>query len=366
MKITCDPRKVRAAAQCVSYFFSSSGGSEYDLAILKLTEAGVTLTVDSGSCYVSTLISPYKVEGEGEVVVPISSKIFLDISRALRGHEVVFEHDSETGLLTVETDRAKWTLPFGLFSFSDTTDDFKKGFDLNIAELEDCLKTLRPYVGTDTGRPSLMAVHFDGKKGRACDGGRYKEYRIQADQPFYIPATYIDSFARLLKRMDSLVDTVRTEVGENWVRFTVGPLKIQLAQPSFPFPDLETVLVKPMKSQVPSLLKVFRNDFLAALNEVKVFADPKLPQVHITLQPEKMTVMTERVGGSSAKSEIQIGWAGATREALFDLSHLRELIAGCEEELLEIRLGKDRASFKSPFIVEDSVSWAMLNQMNKL
>lgn len=322
--------------------------------------------VDSGSCFVTTLITPQKSEGEGEVIVPVSSKTFFDISRALRGHEAIFEHDEETGLLNVSTDRAHWTLPFGLFSFSDVSDDFEPSFPIDIVDMESCLKTLRPYVGADTGRPSLMAVHFDGTKARACDGARYKECRISTPESFYIPANYIDPLARLLKRLRPVADTLSVEVGKTWVRLSVDSFTVQLAQPSFPFPDLETVLVRPMKSQVPSLLKVFRNDFLASLNEVRVFADPKLPQVKLVMEPDKMTITTDRVGGSSAKSEIQIGWGEKPREALFNLNQLRELLSGCEEELLEIRLGKDRASFKSPFIIEDGTTWAMLNQMNKL
>src|SRR5690606_31386022 len=142
---------IRAAAQCLAYFFSTSAGSEYDKVFLELSENGLSLTVDTGSSVVTTTIRTGDVTTGEAVAIPVPSKVFLDVSKALKGENTTLSYSEDAGVLKVETEQAEWDIPFSLATRTQVQDDFSTGFSVPSADLESCLKSLRPYVGSDTG-----------------------------------------------------------------------------------------------------------------------------------------------------------------------------------------------------------------------
>ncbi|MCW4026514.1 MAG: hypothetical protein NWE76_03390 [Candidatus Bathyarchaeota archaeon] len=364
MKFTLERKHLRGALDKLVGFIPPGSNEEHNTVSLLLVEGQGFWTLDMATegsdASFQTALPAQDVEesSDGDEVL-IYGKLLIDIAKRAHSDTITFDVNFDEGFLEIVAGDTRWRTPFLIRSIT-RNEPAKETSRVSSDYLSEVLSKTKHAVGGDSGRPYLMILEISGNLVQACNGVTYHELAIESDMNLSLRAGIVVSLLQLLKSWDGEI-----VIGENDEYYTlqVNSDLLTLSKPKSNFPDLHAMLVKPMKSQVPSLLKVDKKVLRGALEEVKLLSSSDLPCVDMTMTENSVLLKCSRKNGAESTAKIPAYWSGPVREATFEIAALQDLISSVEDDKLELRFGKDGKSANSPMVVEGDGSWLMLNQM---
>lgn len=269
---------------------------------------------------------------------------------------------SADGTLELVSGKYKWREPMPSVVNKSITLPSKPVATFNVYPILTAFNTVKYAIDSESVRPSLFMIDVVDGRVRACNGFQYHEVdtKIQ-DLTFSIPGGLVDGFISVLRYFDGDVDLYSDDAN---FYFRNGSDTISVRKLQLGFPDLDRLLVRPLRSAVPALLQVRKSDLVKALRQVRRVADDNYPYVELHLTQKEVLLRCTSKMGSDVVSQIEGKWAAKPRVATFNVRHLANTIDSLHDGVIEIRFGADTKTKKSPLVVEGVGTWTMLNQMN--
>lgn len=217
-------------------------------------------------------------------------------------------------------------------------------------------------VDYDSVRPALFMVDVIDGRVRACNGFQYHEVDLKIPSlSFSISGGMVDSFCAVLRYFDGNIDFYD---GSDSYFFNSSNTSISVRKLAASFPDLDRLLVRPLKSESPALLQVDKNALINAVKRVKIAIDDSYPYVEVHINKSEVLVRGTQKSGAEAVTSVPADWASKPRIATFNAKYLLQTLGSLSAQNLELRFGADTKSSKSPMVMEGSGTWTMLNQSN--
>ena len=222
--------------------------------------------------------------------------------------------------------------------------------------------TVKYAIDSDSVRPALFMVDVIDGRVRACNGFQYHDVDTKVKGlTFSIPGGMADSFCNVLRYFDGEIDFY---ADDDAYYFKNGGDTISVHKLAAKFPDLDRLLVRPLRSEIPALLQVRHKDIVEAVKRVRLALDENYPYIELHLNKTEVVVRGTQKSGAEAATSIKASWASKPRVATFNVRYLLQTLDSLNAEQLELRFGADTKSKKSPMVMEGSGTWTMLNQSN--
>ena len=231
----------------------------------------------------------------------------------------------------------------------------------NLFFLTSSIAKVRYALDTDSARPALYMVDIENGRVRACNGFQYHEVESDiAGLTCSLPGTLLDNFVKTLRALGS--DELQFWCDQDQFYFATDTSTIALRRLEVTFPDLDRLLVRPLKSESPALLQVDRDELLAAAQRVQLATDDDYPYVEVHLTKSEVLLRCTQKLGAEAISSVKALWDTKPRVATFNVHHFVKSIEALDRGTVEIRFGQDSKTSRSPLTVEGVGQWSMLNQ----
>jgi len=146
--------------------------------------------------------------------------------------------------------------------------------------------------------------------------------------------------------------------------FKNGQDTIAVRRQQLAFPDLDRLLVRPLRSEVPALLQVDRDKLLKSLRKAQLAIDDHYPYVELHITKKEVLIRGTQKMGSEHTSAIPAVWDTRDRVATFNIKHIIQTVESLHKGTLELRFGPDTKKKKSPMAIEGVGTWTMVNQAN--
>ena len=288
----------------------------------------------------------------------ISGRKLLEIATTAET-DVQFTFDGTR--VEVSSGASKWLVPVFKANIPHKDVDMTPTITFDSYDLITGLNTVKYAAATDSVRPSLFMVDVEDGRVRACNGYRYHEVNIQEPGlTFQLPGAMIDGFISVLRFFDGDVGFMREG---NRFYFQNNLDVFSMTKITAKFPDLDKILVRPLKSQSPALLKSNRSDLLNAIKKVRVASDEDYPYIEMHISKSEVLFRCSQNTGAEAVSSVAASWDNKPRIANFDAVSLQESIKAAWDEDIEMRFGRDTKDRRSPLVIEGDGAWSMLNQV---
>ena len=291
--------------------------------------------------------------------IRINGSKFLSIVAAA-DREIVFSSD---GIFTeIRSGTSMWKEPLVNTSTPSIVHSEDKVCDVSGYSLLTAFNTVKYAIDSDSVRPALFMVDVNSGRVRACNGFQYHE--VSTDKPdlsFSVPGGMVDSFCSVLRFFDGNIEFFESD---ECYTFKNKNTLITIKKLSAKFPDLDKLLVRPLKSDVPALLQVEKAPLVSAIKRVRLVLDDNYPYIEMHINKSEILVRGTQKSGAEAVTAVPASWASKPRVATFNVKHLLQTLVNINDDQLELRFGQDTKSKKSPMVMEGSGSWTMLNQSN--
>ncbi len=306
-----------------------------------------------------TFITSCPADGdEGADPLALYGRRFYDIIRQT-AHRVLIEADEER--LTVTSDDSKWIERPVRGNLKTLALSGEVLAHADAADLAEAFERVKYAAGKDTIQPRLYLVDVVDGKVRASNGTNYHEVRTGVKGlTFQISNTHVDSFIKLMKAWKG---DVAFSAGPNHYFFTHGRDTLALNKINTEFPDLDRLLIRPLKSQATFILKIRKAEAENAIRRVRLSQADDFPYIELHMSQREVLFRCVGEDGSEAVSKIEAVWNNNPRIATFHTQRLYECIANADREVLEIRFSKDTRDRKSPLTIEGDSSWQLVNQL---
>jgi len=297
-------------------------------------------------------------DGKDSIAAVGGTKLLSMVSVADR--EILLETDDTS--LELTSGKYKWREPMPSTTNKGIVLPAGDAIEFKIYPLLVALNTVKYAVNSDSIRPSLYMIDVVDGRVRACNGFQYHEVDTKIKGlTFSLPGGMVDNFIPVLRYLDG--DLKFYSDDDNFY-FKNNDDIMSIRRLQLKFPDLDRLLVRPLKSAVPALLQVNKSELLKALKQVGKIADDNYPYVELHMTQKEVLLRCTSKMGSNVVSQIQGSWAAKPRVATFNVKYLLQTVENLHDGILEIRFGADTKSKKSPLVVEGVGAWTMLNQMN--
>lgn len=323
---------------------------------LKPTDNGVKLILSYPEAGMEAFC-PTPEAPEQEDDLAISGNRLLSIASLADVEVRIQEVD---GSIEVVSGSSKWTEPMPTVRRKSITPPTTDPITFDVYPVLTAFNTVRYAVQSDSIRPSLFMIDVKDGKVRACNGVQYHEVDTTIDGlTFSISGGMVDNFIAVLRHFDGEVefydtdDSIYFRNGED----TIGIKKLQVN-----FPDLDRLLVRPLRSEAPALLQIDKKQLSEALRKVRLSIDEKKPYVEVHLTQKEALLRVTQANGAEAVSKLPAVWDTKPRIVTFHAKYLARTLDSLPEGTLELRFGTDTKKQKSPLVIEGVGSWAMLNQ----
>jgi DNA polymerase III sliding clamp (beta) subunit (PCNA family) len=224
------------------------------------------------------------------------------------------------------------------------------------------INTVKYAIDIDSVRPALFMVDVIDGRVRACNGFQYHDVDTKTKGlTFSIPGGMTDGFCSVLRHFDGEIDFYEDD---DSYYFKNNGDTISIHKLAAKFPDLDRLLVRPLRSEIPALLQVKRADLRTAVKQVKLVLDDNYPYIELHLNKDEIVVRGTQKSGAEAATSIPSSWASKPRVVTFNVKYLLQTLDSLSDGPLELRFGADTKSKKSPMVMEGSGVWTMLNQSN--
>jgi len=317
----------------------------------------IRLTLSYPEASIETTVGAISETSETEVRV--NGPKFLSIVSSA-DKEIVFTADGTYA--EFRSGSSMWKEPMPNASLARVTVPEEKICSIETYPLLTAFNTVKYSIDSDSVRPALFMVDVSKGRVRACNGFQYHEVSTGVDDlTFSIPGGMVDSFCSVLRYFDGEIEFYSDD---DSFYFKNGSDAISVRKSSFNFPDLDRLLVRPLKSAVPAVLQVRKNDLEKAIKRVRLALDDSYPYIELHLNKTELVVRGTQKSGAEAATTISCNWAAKPRVATFNVRYLMQTLNSLNEDLLELRFGADTKTKKSPMVMEGSGIWTMLNQSN--
>lgn len=298
------------------------------------------------------------IEGPSETIA-LNGRKFLSIVAA---SDKEIELDTDEGYAVIKTGSTKWQEPMPNVSANriklPDTDPVK--FD--VYPLLKAMNTVRYAVDSDSVRPALFMIDVSDGRVRACNGFQYHEMSTDiTGLTFTVPGNMVENFVAVLRYFDGEVEFYSDD---NSYYFKNGDDLISIRKLQLKFPDLDRLLVRPLRSAVPALLQVRKKDMLDALKQVHLVLEDTYPYVELHIHKDTLMFRCTQKAGAFSVAEIKCIWDTKPRIVTFNAKYLAQTLKSLHDGDLEIRFGEDTKNSKSSMVVEGVGTWTMLNQAN--
>ena len=320
-------------------------------------EDRVRLTLSYPEASIETTIGAISEESESEIRV--SGPKFLSIVSSA-DKEIIFTSDGTYA--EFRSGSSMWKEPMPSATSVRVTVPEEKVCSIDSYPLLTAFNTVKYAIDSDSVRPALFMVDVAKGRVRACNGFQYHEVNTGVDDlTFSIPGGMVDSFCSVLRYFDGEVEFYSDD---NSYYFKNGEDAISVRKSSSNFPDLDRLLVRPLKSAVPAVLQVRKTDLEKAIKRVRLALDDGYPYIELHLNKTELVVRGTQKSGAEAVTTISCNWAAKPRVATFNVRYLMQTLSSLSSDTLELRFGSDTKTKKSPMVMEGSGVWTMLNQSN--
>lgn len=311
---------------------------------------------------------------DGEELILSTDKLSKILKFFRKEDNIEILLDTDSGTSTIKREDTEWSYFSSINSVKRQTFNTLSTSTVLAENLVQSIDLVKDSIGYDSGRPYLMMLACVDGKVIACDGFKYQESSLGDDSVnFTVPATLSRGFIKLINqrgwREEELAFSLKKgEDGLDYISVKNKNESFCFKKPKVDFPNLEDILVKPLKSQVPSVLLVRKEEFCKKISQLSgIYDDPSDVKIILNLSKEGLSLEAESISGLStsvsAKAFIDASWAEKERVAIFEYKDLNSIVRKSEDGLVELRFGKDSSKGKSPLVVETTNSWSMLNQL---
>jgi len=319
---------------------------------IKLILSYPEATIESICDAISSTPDEPKISIQGRKVLPMVAASDKEVELSI----------TEEGFLEVVSGRSKWREPMPRVSTKPIVLPDKSDATFDVYPVLTAFNTVQYAVDSDSVRPSLYQIDVIDGRVRACNGFQYHEVQTKiAGLNFSIPGGMTESFIAVLRHFDGEVEFYTDD--ESFY-FKNGPDVIAVRRQQLSFPDLDRLLVRPLRSEVPALLQVDRNKLLKSLRKAQLALDDHYPYVELHITKKEVLVRGTQKMGSEHSSVIPAVWDTRDRVATFNIKHIIQTIESLHTGTLELRFGPDTKKRKSPMAVEGVGTWTMVNQAN--
>lgn len=268
----------------------------------------------------------------------------------------------EDGLAVVRSGSSLWKEPMPIASQSSIELPESEICEVDTYGLLTAFNTVKYAIDSDSVRPSLYMVDVVDGRVRACNGYQYHEASTRTKGlTFSIPGGMVDSFSSVLRFFDGPTKFYSDD--DNYY-FTNGNDSLAIHKLSANFPDLDRLLVRPLKTDVLALLLIDKNDLVKAVKRVSLVLDDSYPYVELHINKSEVIVRGTQKSGAESVSSVPASWATKPRVATFNFRYLLRTLNSLNDGQVELRFGADTKSKKSPMVSEGTGTWMMLNQSN--
>ncbi len=344
-----------AAAKAVAFIPNSTQGRT-SLAYLQATPDHLKVAVSFPDITFITQC-PAEVEETGPPVALYGRKFFEIIRQT--AHKVQLE--LADGKMSIVSDDSKWVERTTLGTMKTLTppDDVVARIDASV--LHAALSGVKYASSKDTIQPRLHIVDVLDGKVRASNGSNYHEVRTHVKGlTFQIGVANLDSLIKITKVWTA---PIAFSANESHYFFAHGSDCLAVAKGNTSFPDLDRLVIRPLKAQATQVLKIRKAEAEEALRRVRLSQSSDFPYVEMHLSGNECLFRCLSESGDEAVSKIQARWSGSPRVATFNTGHLYGSILNAEKEVLEIKFAKDTRERKSPMTIEGETSWSLVNQL---
>lgn len=379
MKIHLDGAQVSNLNDALSLGqkFLSLQNSKVDEAVVRLSLSSNNLLAEIGAS--DFLYRPrikVSVENSGSSLL-VNAKLFHKIMELdVTEHSATIEAVPSAGMLKVSRGSSTWLLPIldhhlQILGFDESKDEL---LSFPGAVMNDALRKVHKVEGGDMARPFLRALDCKNGKVRACNGHIYAHYDTGIKSlNFSIPSHlvrglhfFIDRFASPYNKDRENVIFYYQDLG-NVVHFTHASFDFFTAKPLLDFPDLDKIIVRPAKSQVPAVLKVNKAGLDEAVSRASLTIDKSNPMINLAIQEKVLTVSCTDASGGSSSSSVTCQWLSSPLEATFYYPDFRKLLNNIElppfTNDVELRFSTNTKTQKTPLVVEGDRTWSLINQV---
>lgn len=317
----------------------------------------IRLTLAYPEASIQTTVGALSSSEEGDV--SLHGHKFLSIVAAA-DREIIFTADN--GFADIRSGSSMWREPMPTSSSLLINYPAEKTCSINAYSLLTAFNSVKYAIDSEYVRPALFMVDVISGRVRACNGFQYHEVDTkQSSLTFSVPGGMVDSFCAVLRYFDGDIDFFEDD--ESYY-FKNSNNIISIHKLAASFPDLDKLVVRPLKSETPALLQINKSDLVKAVKRVRLALDENYPYVELHINKSEVLVRGTQKSGAEAASSIKASWASKPRLATFNFKHLLETLGSLPDGDLELRFGSDTKAKKSPMVMEGSGTWTMLNQAN--
>jgi DNA polymerase-3 subunit beta len=314
---------------------------------------GKSLTILASDLETS-MTTKMEVDGEGEGMAAIPSRLLLDILKSLPDQPVTFLIDPAKHSVELSSDYGKYAL-----SYLDG-EEFPKLPELADASstvvsadlLASAIQKTLFATGNDDLRPVMAGVFFqltpDGLTFVATDAHKLVRYRrmdAQASQTaeFIMPK-------KPLNILKSALGTAGSEVTIHYnstnTRFEFDQISMTCRLIDGKYPNYEAVIPR----ENPNQLIISRTGFLSSIKRVSLFSNKTTHQIRLKLAGTELNISAEDLDfANKAHERLGCDYNGADLEIGFNSRYLVEMLTNLETDHVRMEMSApNRAGLLRP------------------
>lgn len=317
----------------------------FDLKGNKMTLTGTDLAV--------SMTVSLEVQGVEDGRIAIPAKRILDTVRALSDETASFTIDTTANRVTLTTSNGRYHLTGEPAKEYPQLPAFQSTGSLTIENetLRRIIQRTAFAVSTDELRPAMMGVLFQAKENQflavATDGHRLVRLihkglgGAQLSKDIIVPAKVLNILSRVLEG-----GSTEMNVSETHVRFTCESTTLVSRLIEETYPNYESVIPR----DNDKLLQVSRDQLIASIRRVALYASATTHQVRLTTSPEAIEVSAQDVDfGGEAKESLKGEFSGAPLEIGFNSTYLLDILTHLDGEQVKLEFGgPTRAAIVGP------------------
>jgi len=213
-----------------------------------------------------------------------------------------------------------------------------------------------------TYRPALSMVNMANGKMQAADGVRLHQMLVPFEgKKIQIPFQATEDLVKFLKQTED--EKVYITQTDNHIVFKFGVDVFIATKATAEFPDVDKVFIAPTISDAKAKFTVDRQQLIDGIKRVRLTADVDSKLVVMSLKNNKMILMAKDKLGNNAMQDLDIVWEGPDRAIGVDWNFMLLTLQQIAGQTVEIWLGSDSKTKRSPLLFRETGFLAILNQL---
>lgn len=337
--------------------------------LFEIEDKTLRLTGTDLEISVTTEVFPQSVESPGAIALP--ARVISEMIRSLPDIPIHFEID--------DTHRMQITAGKGFYQIAgiskDNYPEIPEMTDaatvtVNNEQLSRMLAKTIFAVSSDELRPALMGVFMQIGGGEfrmvATDGHRLSKV-------VYAPFDYQDANLKMiippkaiqiaLKHLDREGET-RLFIDQKGLRFEFEHTTLFTRLVEGQYPDYERVIPR----DNDKTLNVSKSQLIASVKRVSLFSSSLTHQIRFSLQPDKLSILSEDVDmGGQAREELDVAYNAESMEIGYNAQYMMDILKQIDTEDVVFQLKTAvNAALIMPSKEEENESFLMLIMPIKL